>query len=368
MPKVPSIRRNARMSCALIVLAVFTATSALILTPAQAQQGNAPEKVVDKDVRNVEGRLVRLPLPITGNVDRRIKKQIRRAVSELKRDQADRNKRRILILQFDAGKTKFGLGSEFEDCLKLARLLTSSELNGIRTVAYIPQSIKGHAVLVAMACEQIVMSAEAEIGDAGASHDENNPIDATITSGYELIARRRHTVPVEIALGMLDPKYQVLKVQTEDGPRIIFAEELEDLRATKTIDEGQTQVVFARGEPGLLNGRLARDLAVVQVLAADRPALASQLGLSRDAITSDWNIEGEFKAHMIMLDRYIDAKVVETRIKMIDDAVRAPDVNFICLWIDSAGGDLRSATRLAHLLAELNSSNILTVASVMIPN
>ena len=38
---------------------------------------------------------------------------------------------------------------------------------GVKTVAYIPQTIKGHGVLVALACEEIVMNPEAELGEAG---------------------------------------------------------------------------------------------------------------------------------------------------------------------------------------------------------
>ncbi len=319
------------------------------------------EQNASDSAEEIRGRLIRLPLPITGNVDRRVVQQIRRALAEL--EEAEGEARPTLVLEFAPGQTEFGRGSEFEDALKLARFLVSARLGGVRTVAYLPRSIKGHAVLVAIACEQIVMSADAELGDAGADHDEDQPIDETVLSGYEQIARSRRTVPVEIALGMLDASRELLRVETEEGPEFVFEKDLDALREIKTIAEDKTQVLFGKGEAGVLTGREARDLGIVAYLAGTRGELAAQLGLPAAAIQVNPFLEGELRARMIRIDRPIDARMAETRIKMINDAID-DRANFICLWIEAGGGELEAATQLATFLLQQKSHEVLTVAFV----
>ena len=66
----------------------------------------------------------------------------------------------------------------------------ASDLNGAITVAYIPRSIRGHAVLVAIACEKIIMASAATMGDAGA---DEKTISNTLRAAYEEIAVSRQT-------------------------------------------------------------------------------------------------------------------------------------------------------------------------------
>ena len=59
-------------------------------------------------------------------------------------------------------------------------------------------------MLVALACEEIVMAPDAEIGDAGIDEPAQEAIDPTVRSGYSQIADRRRTIPTAVAIGMLD--------------------------------------------------------------------------------------------------------------------------------------------------------------------
>ena len=74
-----------------------------------------------------------------------------------------------------------GSGSEFERALSLARYLTSEDLRRVRTVAYVPRAAIGHAVLVALACEEIIMDQDAVLGDAGIDESSIGP---TVRGGY----------------------------------------------------------------------------------------------------------------------------------------------------------------------------------------
>ena len=135
-----------------------------------------------------QGQWIRIPLPIDNSVVLLVKQSIERTLGSV------HDERPVFVLEFIApeGAADAGQGTQFEDAHKLARFLTSDELNGASTVAYVPKALKGHAVMVAMACEQIIMSPTATMGDAGA---DEKVINNTMLAAYEEIARSRRTVP-----------------------------------------------------------------------------------------------------------------------------------------------------------------------------
>ena len=87
-----------------------------------------------------------------------------------------------------AGPGKFRPREQLRACYELANFLTGDELNAAKTVAYLPQSIQGHAVLVVMACDDIIMAPDATIGPAGI---DKSQISETIRAAYREIAGRR---------------------------------------------------------------------------------------------------------------------------------------------------------------------------------
>ena len=198
------------------------------------QAADAVEPKDEKSAKDVEpaarelgdGRLIRVRLPLAGNADQHIKGAIERAMAQLKQSATrDPGRRPVLILELVPTRRQgsFGEGTDFERATSLARYLTSSELSSVKTVAYIPRSIKGHGVLLALACEEIVMAPEAEIGEAGVDEDDRRAVDPLVVSTYQQITAARKTVPEAIALGMLDRRAEVLKVETDQGTDFVFA-------------------------------------------------------------------------------------------------------------------------------------------------
>ncbi|MDG2206368.1 MAG: hypothetical protein P8K78_00535, partial [Pirellulales bacterium] len=255
--------------------------------------GDAAEPVADTPPVGVVGtrrdseshaRLIQVPLPITGNVERRLISQIRKAVEELKKVPEIKVGRPLLVLELGSRDPMPSSGSEFEDCLKLARYLVSPDLNGIKTVAYVPQTLRGHALLVLMACDQVLMAPDSVLGGEAKSR---NPPDPTIVSSYRQIAASRKTFPETIARGFVDPNQKLLRVQTENGPFLVFANELPEFTKTHTIDPGETETIFPGGEPASLTAREARNLGIVSSLAESSAELASDLGLSRNDLIRD---------------------------------------------------------------------------------
>ena len=159
---------------------------------------------------------MRVKLPLTAGADASLKLSITRARDRLvqaARDAADA-RRPTLVLEIAPGAAaeNGGAGSEFEPAYALARLLTSRDMADVKTVAWLPRSIRGHGVLVALACEEIVMASDAEIGDAGVDEpaDEGGPSD-TVVAAYREIADSRRIMPTALAESMIDPTVEVVQ-------------------------------------------------------------------------------------------------------------------------------------------------------------
>jgi len=313
------------------------------------------------------GRLVRVPLPITGDVDTRVKSAVQRALTEMKGAAG----RPVLIFEL-AAHDQSGEGSDFGRSYALAKYLSSPALSRVKTVAFIPHALKGHAMLIPMACEEIVMAPDAEIGDAGdarigeAGNAEDSPqaIDPTVRRGYSEIADSRKTIPVAVALGMLDPDLEVLQVETEVSREFALRSDLEKIRQQRTIQA--ESVLKPAGGSRLFSGRKARELGIVKYLAADRAALAKALSLPVAELEEDPSQGGDWHPVRVVVKGVITPALASRVERMIQDELQDSNVNFFCVWIDSPGGSIVDSVRLANFLAGLDPSRYRTAA--YIPN
>ena len=78
-------------------------------------------------------------------------------------DQQGRKVRPILVFEFRPGEVAPG-ESEFGMVADLANFISTKLRGRKRTVAYVPEPLTGYAVLAALACDEIVMGAEASLG------------------------------------------------------------------------------------------------------------------------------------------------------------------------------------------------------------
>ncbi|NLZ02731.1 MAG: serine protease, partial [Pirellulaceae bacterium] len=99
---------------------------------------------------------MRLTLPITSQTYQQAR---RFTITALDRATASGGKP-VLIFEFHVvpGQSEFGRGSDFGPSYQLAEFLSGGRLADATTVAFLPNSIQGHAVLVALACDEIVMA------------------------------------------------------------------------------------------------------------------------------------------------------------------------------------------------------------------
>ncbi len=327
-------------------------------------QAGAQEEKVEKAAPAVEraGSTIRITLPINrktaDRVERFVERSLRRAVEE--------HARPVLIFQFetpdDQGKD-FAGQTKFSDAYGLAGYLTSRDLNQALTVAYIPKSLTGHAVLVALACDEIFMAPEAVLGPIAA---EPGSVGSTERSAYKEIANRRKTVPAEVALWLLDPTYTVYQVQTEISTEYVDANGLDELAEKRTIQSKTPLTELVGGQPGELTGQEARKLGFVAALARSRDDVANMLDLPAKAIQEDPSMFADWRPIRVDLKGPIDGEKVSQAQRIIEEEVRVNEANFVCLWIDSPGGSPADSIVFAEVLRALDPGRVRTVA--YIPN
>jgi membrane-bound ClpP family serine protease len=311
-----------------------------------------------------EGRLIRVRLPITGNADTHIKTAIDRALAHLTRLPRDPERRPTLILEIapDRRRAQFGEGTDFTRALSVADHLMRKELAPVKTIAYIPRTIKGHGVLVALACEELVMHPDAELGEAGINEDAARGIDSKTVGTYQQIAAARRTVPEAVALGMLDRSLQVLKVETDQGIEFVLRDELEALERNHTIVSQEP--LAPAGSMVTFSGRDGREYGFVKLLASDRDALARGLAVSPQAVIEDQSLVGDWRAVMLSIDGPITPRTVRQMHTLMGTELRDRKVNWIGIKINSSGGELEDCLRLADTIAEFDANEVQTVAYV----
>ena len=275
---------------------------------------------------------------------------------QLERLRSNPRERGVLVLQFDASDEEGALASDFGRSLELARFLSDGRLAGIKTVAFLPKGVQGHAVLVALACEEIVMAPDAVLGPANA--DEPN-VDDAMRAAYRQVAARRKTVPTAVAVALVDPAAKVVRAATDDGEQFLEARELPALKEKAAV----LDVEELGPVPLAITGRRGRELGIVRLLARTPADVARGLGLDDKSLAVDPSLEGGWKATQVVLAGPITAETISRARKSMEEAI-AGGTNFLCLRIDSPGGAPEQSLVLATWLAALDPARVRTVAYV----
>lgn len=300
-----------------------------------------------------------VPLPITDAVEKSITKRVEQSLARLPKIA----QRPVFVFEMRPASGTAGEGSSYGDALDLARFLSGDRLAQakVKTVAWIPKTIKGHAILPVLACEQIVMARAAEIGAAGI--DEKQAVDNALRDEYQHIAQRHQTVRPAVALGLLDKDIAIFKatlVQNKEV-RYVTAAELQKLSEQGQVTKQDT--FFQPGDPHLLSGQAMRDAGFVTHIADNRRALAAALDLPPGALAQDLTPEDGWKPLRIDVTGPIHKQSVNWVLTTLEEHKRRKDFNLLLLSLDTGGGDLNESQRLAEHLANLDDK-IYTIAYV----
>jgi membrane-bound serine protease (ClpP class) len=206
------------------------------------------------------------------------------------------------------------------------------------------------------------MGPDAELGEAGINEKNQRTVESGIIGHYTQIAAAKRTVPEAIVLGMLDPKQEVLKVETDDGIEFVLRDDLDELQREHTIVSQET--LIPTGTLGLFSGRAGREYGFVKLLASDRGALARGLALPPDAVVEDQALVGDWRPVRLNIEGPIAPGTVRQLNTLIGTELRDRKVNWIGFTIDSTGGALEDCLRLADTIAALDANEVHTVAYV----
>ncbi len=310
-------------------------------------------------------QLVPVRLPLVGKDDQLYRGAIQRVADELAQQAGQSGKRPVLVLEMvvdDRADPPHGRGGSFSRSLELARFLVSEQLANVKTVAYVPRTLKGHGVLLATACEAIAMAPDAELGEAAIDEVADKPIGRAVVAAYQEIAEARRTVPTAIVVGWVDRRAEVYRAESEDRIELVLGEDVARLRQQRTLIN--EDLLVPAGAYGLQTGRQGRELGFVKYLAQDRAALARALGVEASLLDPKQPLLGEWRPAIIDLDGPITQSLVSQLETLLGEEIGQRQSNWIGLRIDSSGGDLEASLALAQTIAELDENQVRTVAYV----
>ena len=323
------------------------------------------------------GYLVQIELPITASVATQVQQVIKRHAESTPVEMLDSSQRAVIVLEFDTSNSRDGRGSDFSACLSLARLLTSADLNRIETVASVPAArgillngeldailesrLVGHAVLVALACNHIVMDADSALGQAGIDEEY---VDEIVVNAYEKIAAKRRAVPPEVAVALVDPKQSLVWVQREDDS-IAFVDRQRALEMEKAGEVINSNTLAQPGALPLFSSELLARYQLIRLRTSSRRDIALRFNLDDDALEGDPSLGVGWKSVHLPLDVSIDQKTVSWILNALNQRVSGgTGDNLLIVTLDTDQVDPLEAMRLARHLAEYDAASTRTVAFV----
>ena len=251
----------------------------------------------------------------------------------------------VLVFEFRPGRTQPG-GSEIGASYEFAEFL-STELGGANVVAYVPEPLKGFAVLAALACDEIVMGPKASLGPITPDDKTPNP---AFSDPIRFLAKRKGR-DADLFLGLFDRKADLRAVRTADKQlHYVMASGLDEFKRTRQVIEERR--AWDGGPLGVLTARRAREEGFTKLLAENRAEIANAYRMGSAAQSNDPTLFLEPKPVWIQLEGTIDAKMqhyVNTRL----EKARREGANLVFLGIRSDGGIDVAASNIAQYLADV---------------
>lgn len=335
----------------------------------QAQEQGAAERADGNPVvagvpSERHASLLRVALPLTSETESRILASL-----ESFSGQARGVDRPIVILEFVAANPaaqaageqapSIGQGTSFEKALSLARWLGGPKGSRIKSVGYVNQNLRGHGVLIALACEELIVLSDAELGLAGIDEPQLEP---TVVQAYLDVAAKRGMIPLAAVRSMLDPAAPLVQLDLEGGG--IEFTSVPDLES-KGRPEGawRERQLVPTNKLATFTGQEMRQWRWIAHAIAQPELLQAALKLSSPPKEKASFALPRHPA-LIQLRGVLHRRMVTRTIRAIDDAISNEGADLILLEIDSPGGSFEESMRLAFHLAKISNDRAEVVAYV----
>ena len=323
-----------------VAVAVAVAVAALTGVGSAAAQ-EVPVDVADGPDAAVEaaGRYLVLKSPI----DDRTVTRVKNTAQEL-RQAATPDRKPTLVLEIPGGV------SQYHNVYPLAEFLASPAAADIKTVAWLPESVTGYNAILPLACDEIIMHPEAELGDIGRGQPLKDNRRAFVR---EVVRSQTNPLVSEaIAEAMIDQSVALLRVQLESEPgipetRILTRAALEELRAADVVVT-DVETIKRKGQPGLFTGADAREAGIlVSRLGFAGGEVAGLYGLSFSDFDDARPADDPVQASLIKVEGTIDP-LLESFLERQIDRVEAAGDDLLLFEIESRTGESFVSIQLAN--------------------
>jgi membrane-bound serine protease (ClpP class) len=305
-----------------------------------------------------EGVFIALQPPITRDVVNRVKAATERALEA--KDPAIRK----IIFDFNPGG-RASTSVDYGDCRDLADYLLKRRT--VKTIAFVHGEVTGHAVLPVLACQEIVMSRDAKIGDA--LRGSNEPPEDDQVRFYENVSRGRRAPAV--ILKMLDPAVVLVEAARMEGGGTTFIDQRRKAEEQKHgILATTKEPILPAGAIGFYNRMQAQQLGLCErdVTAESRNDLVDAYNLTPNSLRGD-PLEGRDPvAERIVVNESFNRALRETLERRMRQGIGRRGVNAFVLQLESSSGDTQAARDFADFLRELKDdqgvASLLTIAYI----
>lgn len=286
--------------------------------------------------------------------------RVNRVALALQARALEEKRRGILVLEITPGS------SPFHQVRGLAKFLIS-DIPQLRTVAWIPRTVTGNHAVLALACREIAMAPEAELGDISLGKALDPDEQAFVVN----LANKRHNpfINEALVLGLLDRQRELLWVQLEKGEagkaeresRVVLRQGLEDLQRSG-VQLPEVLTIKEAGTPGVFSGERCRRYRILAThVVAERADVAQSFQLPPESMRENAVTGEPPRAVIIRIEGPIEPQLEHFVVRQIGRAVSAGK-NLLIFEIDSPGGYLGPSETLAMTIAELKKRKVHAVA------
>ncbi|MCM8795915.1 MAG: ATP-dependent Clp protease proteolytic subunit [Candidatus Omnitrophica bacterium] len=213
-------------------------------------------------------------IPIKGVIDLGLSGAVKRILKEAKE-----NNPQAIILEIDTFGGRADAAVEIADALE--------DIKPIKTVAFIDDQAWSAGALIALACEEIIMSSGASIGSAepralGFGQKDELTDEKTLSAirtKFKALAEANHH-PLNLALAMVDKETELKLIKLKEENLIVTSQEFEELK--NKYKEKEIQIIKTINPKGrLLNltAKEAKEYGLAKEVVSTQNQLLKFLGL-----------------------------------------------------------------------------------------
>ncbi|MFO1006325.1 MAG: NfeD family protein [Planctomycetaceae bacterium] len=349
----PGLRCGRRLWIAAVCLGVFAALSSGGRQAAGLQAADeAPVAASAKHIATF--------VTLDGAITDRVTSSVRRAALDLQTQALQEQKQAFLVLELTPGI------SEFHHVYSLIDFLTSDATANLTTICWVPSTVTGSNVCIALACSEIVMHPDARLGDIG--RGEALPQNDQLIVKSIINKRRNRRVTESLAVGLMDPASSVLQISVEPAAgilekRVVTGVEAQQLRDAQVAIR-DTRTLKEAGSVWMIGTAQARDWGVlVSLSASSRRELVDAYALPLDSLRERPTIDGQVKVDLIEIKGVIEPVLKSFLNRQIERAVDE-GAKIIIFEVDSPGGYLYESEQLAEVIAGLKDRGVHAVAYI----